>query len=67
VISNELTNDEITLHEILHHILEINIAIYGDELEIHHPTDTIHEILEVREGDHVLMDGMYLVDENGQI
>jgi hypothetical protein len=41
--------------------------IDGDDDEIHHPTDTIHEILEVRGSDHVNHDGMYLVDENGKI
>ena len=42
------------------------IIIDGDDDEILHLT-TIHEILEVRDSDHVKDDGMYLVDENGQL
>jgi hypothetical protein len=41
--------------------------IDGDDDEILHPTDTIHEILEVRESDRVMNDGMCLVNESGLI
>ena len=64
---HELTIDEIILHEILQPIIEEETIIDGDDDEIHHLTDTIHEILEVRGSDHVNHDGMYLVDENGKI
>lgn len=65
MIKHELINDEIILHEILQHILEWKIMVDGDDEMIHHPTDTIHEILEVKDSDHAHHDGIYLVDENG--
>ena len=42
--------------------------IDGDDDEIQHPID-IHQILAItmRDSDHVIHDGMYLVDENGQL
>ena len=63
---HELIIDEITQHEILHTITEQKIMIDGDELEIQNPIDMIHEILEVKDSDHVMNDGTCLVDENGQ-
>ena len=41
--------------------------MHGDEDEITLKIDTIHEMKEVKEDDHVKNDGMYQVDENGQI
>jgi hypothetical protein len=41
--------------------------MHGDEVEIRHPTDTIHEIQEVRDNDRVKIDGTYQVDESGKI
>lgn len=41
--------------------------IDGDEAEIYHLIDMIHEILEVRDSDRVMKDGMCLVDENGML
>jgi hypothetical protein len=47
-------------------MIDHNIIIDGDELEMLKQIDTIHEMIEVRDSDHVQVDGMYLVDENGK-
>ena len=49
----------------LQYIVDQKIMIDGDEVVIHRPTDTIHEIQEVKDSDHALIDGMCLVYENG--
>ena len=53
------------LHEILQSMNEQKIIIDGDDDEIQQPTDT-HQILQIMEkdSDHVIHDGMYLVDES---
>ena len=40
--------------------------IDGDDDEIQEQTDMIHEILEVKDSDHVENDGMCQVNENGK-
>ena len=39
----------------------------GDEVEIQQKSDMIHEMIGVRDSDHVQMDGMCQVDESGKI
>ena len=56
---------EIIFHEILQYILEQRIMIDGDDREIYDQT-TIQEIQEAKDSDHVQMDIMYLVHENGE-
>ena len=65
MICHELIGDEIISHEILRFIIEERIITDGDEVVIRNQIDTIHEILEMKDSDHVQMDGMFLVNENG--
>jgi hypothetical protein len=55
--------------DILMHIVQNDpiIIIYGDEEGIRKKIDMIHEMIGVKGGDHVLVDGMYLVNENGSV
>ena len=41
--------------------------MHGDDDMIEHIIDTTHEIQGVRDNDHVKIDGMSQVDENGKI
>ncbi len=66
MIFHELIIGEIILHEILELILEQNIIIDGDDYETQNQIDTIHEIQEARDSDHVIRDIMCQVDENGK-
>jgi hypothetical protein len=66
VINHEPIDGEITLHEMLMVIIDKQIETNGDDHEITQQTDII-QILQItmKESDHVMMDIMYLVNENG--
>jgi hypothetical protein len=60
VIYEVLSGDQILFHEAIHRMI-----VHGDENEIHHQIDLIHEIQEVKEDDRAVLDGMCQVGENG--